>query len=162
MSISDNLKTILDVNDEEDDLETPKSGAGLPISTNYAKPPDNPVEAREANLELAKRNIKDISPVLAEGIQNMIQFSQTGVVDYVNSATALAKVFIAAQKTLADIEKIHHSIKTDGETPPPTNIEGDVVTNNNLNVFTGTTADLQKLVNKIKSEANVRPEVDET
>ncbi len=171
--MSDN--PILDVLQEDDDVPT-QANVAVPVQANDVTvidrnlpitPPkvdwidDRAPELveRDRNMQLAKNNIKDVMPTIADAASDTLAIAKMlSSADHAAAGSSLLGQYLAAQKALVAIEKAQDDMRhrdkkaNPGEASPE---GGQQVTNQTLNVFAGTTTELLEILDQMKKQGKV-------
>lgn len=120
--------------------------APLAIVGDFVDERDPEIIARDKSINFAKDNIKDMMPAIAEAASDTLSVAKMlSSADHASAGAALLGQYLKAQTALVTIEKIHDDMRKrdkKGEVPQ--------VQNQTLNVFAGTTADLQRIMKDLK------------
>lgn len=121
------------------------SSKDVTLHASFIDERDPAIVDRDKNINFAKDNIKDMIPAIAEAASDTLSVAKIlSSADHASAGAALLTGYLKAQQTLVQIEKVHDDLRhrdKKGEAPQ--------VQNQTLNVFAGTTAELQEIMKKI-------------
>lgn len=110
---------------------------------------DPAIIEREKTFEFVKNNIKDVIPTIAEAASDTLAIAKMlSSADHAAAGSSLLGQYLAAQKALIAVEKTQDDLRH--RDMKGSNADAPTVQNQTLNVFAGTTAELQRIMKELK------------
>lgn len=132
---------------QADDIVVVPDSSNMPMPRgDFVDERDPAIRERDKNFDFAKNNIKDVMPTIAEAASDTLSIAKMlSSADHASAGAALLSSYLRAQQALVAIEKVQDDLrKRDAKGDKPE------VQNQTLNIFAGTTAELQRIMKEMK------------